>query len=34
VIVEERRITTVDEGEILAYAREQGLRLWQKLEEV
>ncbi|MBW1819896.1 MAG: amidohydrolase, partial [Deltaproteobacteria bacterium] len=33
VIVEERRITSVDEAEILAYAREQGLRLWQKLEE-
>jgi len=33
VIVEERRITSVDEAEILAYAREQGLRLWKKLEE-
>jgi hypothetical protein len=33
MIVEERRITTVDEAEILADAREQGLRLWQKLAE-
>jgi cytosine/adenosine deaminase-related metal-dependent hydrolase len=33
LIVEERRITSVDEAEILAYAREQGLRLWQKLKE-
>ena len=33
VIVEERRLTSVDEAEILAYAREQGLRLWKKLEE-
>ena len=33
VIVEERRITSVDEAEILAFAREQGLRLWQKLVE-
>ncbi|WP_455245316.1 amidohydrolase family protein [Petrachloros mirabilis] len=33
VIVEERRITGVDEAEILAYAREQGLRLWKKLAE-
>ncbi len=33
VIVEERRITSVDEAEILTYAREQGLRLWQKLAE-
>jgi len=33
VIVEDRRITSVDEAEILANAREQGLRLWQKLEE-
>ena len=33
VIVEERRITSVDEAEILAYAREQGLRLWKKLAE-
>ncbi len=33
MIVEERRITSVDEAEILAYAREQGLRLWQKLAE-
>ena len=31
VIVEERKITSVDEAEILAYAREQGLRLWKKL---
>jgi cytosine/adenosine deaminase-related metal-dependent hydrolase len=33
MIVEERRITSLDEAEILAYAREQGLRLWQKLAE-
>lgn len=33
VIVEERRITSADEAEIIAYAREQGLRLWKKLEE-
>jgi cytosine/adenosine deaminase-related metal-dependent hydrolase len=33
VIVEDRRITSVDEAEILANAREQGLRLWQRLEE-
>jgi len=33
MIVEERRITSVDEAEILAFAREQGLRLWQKLAE-
>jgi cytosine/adenosine deaminase-related metal-dependent hydrolase len=33
VIVDEGRITSVDEAEILAYAREQGLRLWKKLEE-
>ena len=33
VIVEKRRITGADETEIIAYAREQGLRLWKKLEE-
>ena len=33
VIVEERRIASADEAEIIAYAREQGLRLWKKLEE-
>jgi len=33
MIVEERRITSVDEAEILAFAREQGLHLWQKLAE-
>ena len=33
MIVEERRITGADEAEIIAYAREQGLRLWKKLEE-
>jgi len=33
VIVEDRRITNVDEAEILAYACEQGLRLWKKLED-
>ncbi len=32
VIVEDRRSTLVDEDEVLAYAREQGLRLWQALE--
>jgi cytosine/adenosine deaminase-related metal-dependent hydrolase len=34
VIVEKRRITGADETEIIAYAREQGLRLWKKLEEI
>ena len=33
VILEDRRITNVDEAEVLTYAREQGLRLWQKLAE-
>ncbi|MDM8542127.1 amidohydrolase family protein [Desulfococcaceae bacterium HSG9] len=32
MIVEEGRVISVDEAEILAYAREQGLRLWKKLE--
>ncbi len=31
VIVEDRRSTLVDEEAILAYGREQGLRLWEKL---
>ena len=33
VIVEEGRVTTVDEGEVLTFAREQARRLWEKLEE-
>ncbi len=31
VIVEEGRVTTVDEGEVLAFARQQARRLWDKL---
>jgi len=31
VIIEDRRSTQVDEEEVLAYAREQGLRLWEAL---
>lgn len=31
VIVEDRRITTVDEAEMLAYAREMGKKLWDKM---
>jgi cytosine/adenosine deaminase-related metal-dependent hydrolase len=31
VIVENRRITTVDEAEVLAYAREMGKKLWDKM---
>ncbi len=34
LIVEDWKVTTVDEGEILAYAREQGKRLWERLEKV
>jgi cytosine/adenosine deaminase-related metal-dependent hydrolase len=33
VIIEDRKSTLVDEEEILAFAREQGLRLWKKLAE-
>ncbi|KAB1443130.1 amidohydrolase family protein [Pseudodesulfovibrio senegalensis] len=33
VIVEDRRSTLVDEQEILAFAREQGFRLWNRLTE-
>lgn len=33
MIVDERKVTSAAETEILAYAQEQGLRLWQKLEE-
>ena len=33
VIVENRKSTLVDEEEVLAYAREQGLRLWEALKE-
>ncbi len=33
VIIEERRSTLVNEEEIFTFAREQGLRLWKKLEE-
>ncbi len=32
VIVEERRITTVDENEVLAFGREMGKKLWGKLQ--
>ncbi len=32
LIVENRRVTTVDEDEILAFARQQARRLWDKLE--
>jgi cytosine/adenosine deaminase-related metal-dependent hydrolase len=31
VLVEDRKITTVDEKEVLAYAREMGRKLWSKL---
>ena len=31
LIVKDRKVLTVDEDEILAYAREQGERLWEKL---
>jgi hypothetical protein len=30
-IVENRRVTTVDEGEVLAFAREMGTKLWGKM---
>ena len=33
VIVEDRRVTTVDEAEVMARAREQGSRLWKRLAE-
>jgi cytosine/adenosine deaminase-related metal-dependent hydrolase len=31
VIVENRRVVNVDEGEVMAYAREMGKKLWQKM---
>ena len=31
LIVEDGRVTTVDEAEVLAFAREMGRRLWEKL---
>ena len=31
VIVENRRVTTVDEDEVLAFAREMGRKLWEKM---
>ncbi len=31
LIVEDKRVTTVNEAEILSYAREQGLKLWNKM---
>jgi hypothetical protein len=31
VIVEDRRVTTVEEGEVLAFAREMGRKLWEKM---
>ncbi len=32
VIVEDRQVTTVDEAEVLAHAREMGKKLWDKME--
>ena len=32
VIVEDGRVTTVDEAEVLAHAREMGKKLWDKME--
>ena len=32
VIVEEGRVTTVDESEVLGFAREMGRKLWRKME--
>jgi cytosine/adenosine deaminase-related metal-dependent hydrolase len=32
VIVEDGRVTAVDEGEVLAHAREMGKKLWDKME--
>jgi cytosine/adenosine deaminase-related metal-dependent hydrolase len=34
VIVEEGKMTTVDEAEVLAFAREMGKRLWDKMQRV
>jgi hypothetical protein len=31
VIVEDRCMTTVDEAEVMAYAREMGKKLWEKM---
>jgi cytosine/adenosine deaminase-related metal-dependent hydrolase len=31
IIVEDRRLTTVDEGEVLAFGREMGKKLWGKM---
>ena len=31
IIVEDRRLATVDEGEILAFGREMGKKLWGKM---
>ena len=33
LVVENRRILTVDEGEVLAFSREMGNKLWRKLSE-
>jgi len=33
IIVENKRLTKADEGEILAYAREMGTKLWRKMEQ-
>ena len=33
VIVEDRRVTGMDEKEVLAFAREAGRKLWKKLQE-
>jgi hypothetical protein len=30
--VEERRVTTLDEGDVLAHARKMGRKLWDKME--
>jgi len=32
VIVEKGRVTTLDEGDVLAFAREMGKKLWKKME--
>ena len=32
LIVENRRVTRVDEGDVLAFARRMGRRLWEKLQ--
>ena len=34
LIVKNRKMTTVDEEEILGFAKEQGLKLWEKMKTV